>query len=82
VGENMICCSGGESGASIMSRSEPSATCGSEDCFAADDILAMLRDSSTGQEAVLGLQDISQCRFVLTVVFSWFRLVKAKSSFS
>jgi hypothetical protein len=65
-----------------MSRSEPSAACGSEGCFVADDRLAMLRDSAAGQEAVLGLQDISQCNFVLTVVFSRFGWAKVKSSFS
>jgi len=48
MGENMTCCSGGESGASIMSRSEPSAACGSEAAFVADHTLAMLRGSSAG----------------------------------
>ncbi len=53
MGENMTCCSGGESGASIMSRSEPSAACGSEATFAADHTLAMLRGSSAGKRQSL-----------------------------
>lgn len=44
-----------------------------------DDMLAMLCRSFAGQEAVLGLQDISQCSFVLTLVVSRFGLEKSRS---